>query len=473
MSGSAPVGTVVPTHHARYLRAALASLQRQTIDHDILVVDDGSEGGESSRVAREFRIPVIRNASRTGGANARNVGIAELDNPWILNFDHDNVAEARMVERLLRATTRRKGIGIAYCTPRMIGMAFGPHPGVRRGTPWALKAGNFIDASSLFRRSAWEEAGGFDPRAGLFADWDLWLGIVAGGWRLSYVPEMLYRYRVHETSGLRTSTSDAIGGSRGYVLGKHAGFVGSPDRRRVRNQAMRMGTRLRKPLDDLRLRRDRRGPTKLVLVGARLDGQAGIVLDTIADGFLPYQVVAFLDETPGLWGSRIAGIPVYGEPFNHLDRVLGLGVREGMVSIGDGPARLRLARPLEESGMDLPTIVHRRAFVAPSARVGRGVYVGAMSTLNTGAEVEDLVLIQGGVYVSHDVRIGRGATLAPGAVLGGRSNVGPGAFLGLGAVTLPGVAVGEGAVVGAGAVVREDVEPGTTVVGVPARVLHR
>jgi GT2 family glycosyltransferase len=113
MSGSAPVGTVVTTHHARYLREALASLQCQTIEHDILVVDDGSEGGESSRVAREFRIPVIRNASPTGGANARNVGIAELDNPWILNFDHDNVAEATMVERLLRAATRRKGTGIA------------------------------------------------------------------------------------------------------------------------------------------------------------------------------------------------------------------------------------------------------------------------------------------------------------------------------------------------------------------------
>jgi UDP-perosamine 4-acetyltransferase len=212
---------------------------------------------------------------------------------------------------------------------------------------------------------------------------------------------------------------------------------------------------------------------KLVLVGARLDGQAGIVLDTIADGDLPYQVVAFLDETVSLWGSRVEGIPVYGDPADHLDRVLELGVRGAMVSIGDGPARDRLSEPLVAAGLELPSILHRRAFVSPSVRVGAGVYLGPMSTLNANSRVDDLVLIQGGVYVSHDAHVGRAATLAPGAVLGGRSRVGARVFVGMGAVVLPDVSVGEDAVVGAGAVVRRDVKPGTTVVGIPARELRR
>jgi len=46
-----------------------------------------------------------------------------------------------------------------------------------------------------------------------------------------------------------------------------------------------------------------------------------------------------------------------------------------------------------------------------------------------------------------------------------------GASIGSGAVILGGVRVGSGALVGAGAVVVRDVAPGTTVAGVPARVL--
>jgi tetrahydrodipicolinate N-acetyltransferase len=38
---------------------------------------------------------------------------------------------------------------------------------------------------------------------------------------------------------------------------------------------------------------------------------------------------------------------------------------------------------------------------------------------------------------------------------------------------IQGVEIGDGAVVGAGAVVVADVQPGTVVVGVPARVLRR
>jgi maltose O-acetyltransferase len=43
----------------------------------------------------------------------------------------------------------------------------------------------------------------------------------------------------------------------------------------------------------------------------------------------------------------------------------------------------------------------------------------------------------------------------------------------VGAVVLPGIEVGRDAIVAAGAVVTSAVDPGTTVAGVPARVLPR
>lgn len=48
-----------------------------------------------------------------------------------------------------------------------------------------------------------------------------------------------------------------------------------------------------------------------------------------------------------------------------------------------------------------------------------------------------------------------------------------GCYLGAGATVLPGARVGAEAIVGAGAVVTGDVSPGTTVAGVPAKVLER
>ncbi len=50
--------------------------------------------------------------------------------------------------------------------------------------------------------------------------------------------------------------------------------------------------------------------------------------------------------------------------------------------------------------------------------------------------------------------------------------IGPDAYIGANAVILPGVKVGAGTIVGAGALVNRDVKPGTTVAGVPARLIE-
>ena len=55
--------------------------------------------------------------------------------------------------------------------------------------------------------------------------------------------------------------------------------------------------------------------------------------------------------------------------------------------------------------------------------------------------------------------------------IGGRLEIGNDVYIGARSVIMP-VKIGEGAVIGAGAVVRQDVAPGTTVAGVPARLVR-
>ena len=85
-----------------------------------------------------------------------------------------------------------------------------------------------------------------------------------------------------------------------------------------------------------------------------------------------------------------------------------------------------------------------------------------------------------GVVVGETAEIGDDVTLYHGVTLGGTTwskgkrhpTLGDNVVVGAGAKILGPVTVGEGAAVGSNAVVVKDVPPGTTVVGIPARVVE-
>lgn len=83
-----------------------------------------------------------------------------------------------------------------------------------------------------------------------------------------------------------------------------------------------------------------------------------------------------------------------------------------------------------------------------------------------------------GVVIGETSEIGNDVLLYQGVVLGGTSlekkkrhpTVRDNVVIGAGAIVLGAIEIGEGAKIGAGSVVIKDVPPGSTVVGVPARV---
>jgi sugar O-acyltransferase (sialic acid O-acetyltransferase NeuD family) len=143
----------------------------------------------------------------------------------------------------------------------------------------------------------------------------------------------------------------------------------------------------------------------------------------------------------------------------------------GVVGVGNTALsrRAELFRRLRASGLATPSLIHPRAVVARSARVGAGSVVFPGSVLGAGVAVGENAVIYSGVVAEHGCRIADHAYLSPAAVLAGEVTVERGAFVGAGAVILPGVVIAEDAVVAAGAVVLADVREGETVVGVPAR----
>lgn len=110
---------------------------------------------------------------------------------------------------------------------------------------------------------------------------------------------------------------------------------------------------------------------------------------------------------------------------------------------------------------------------------GKNIHIGKNVFINSDCKMQD----QGGVFIGDDVLIGHNAcllTLNHDSDPKARADMHPKpvyiedkVWLGSNVTVLPGVRIGEGAIVAAGAVVTRDVEAGTVVGGVPAKLIKK
>ena len=210
------------------------------------------------------------------------------------------------------------------------------------------------------------------------------------------------------------------------------------------------------------------------IVGLGAGGHAKILVELVtrAGGF---EIAGFTDPDATRWGGALMGFPVVGSdaelPRLRDEGVLAAFVGVGAVAAAGNRVRQRLFLEARRLGFELPSLVHDRAIVSPSASVGRGAVIMGGAVLNAAVRVGDNVTIYSGAVVEHDCVIGDHVQVSPGANLAGAVRAGEGAFIGIGATIIQGVRIGAWATVGAGATVIADVADGAVVAGVPARVV--
>lgn len=210
---------------------------------------------------------------------------------------------------------------------------------------------------------------------------------------------------------------------------------------------------------------------EVVLWGAK--GHALVLERAIAE--LGGRVVALVDNDPDVVTS-VPDLPllVGAEGLrNFLDDMVMVHRPAGLVAIGGsrGADRRHIATHFAKLGIEVPILVHPRAFVCSGAVLGSGTQVLALASVAAGADIGAACILNHGARVDHECRIGAGTHVAPGATLCGLVETDEDVFIGAGAIVLPRVQIGRGAIIGAGAVVIHNVESGTTVVGRPARRL--
>lgn len=205
----------------------------------------------------------------------------------------------------------------------------------------------------------------------------------------------------------------------------------------------------------------------IAIIGA--GGHGRVVLDII-QAARTQRAVCFLDSNPALRDRRVDGVPVWGG-LELLESLAERGVRGVVVAIGDNGVRRAFADDAMRAGLSLCNAIHPSAQVASTARLGRNVVVAAGAMVCAHCQVGDSAILNTGCIIDHETMIGTGAHICPGVRLAGHVTVESGGFVGIGATVVQNVRVGFDAVIGAGAVVLQDVDPMTTVVGVPARAV--
>ena len=143
-----------------------------------------------------------------------------------------------------------------------------------------------------------------------------------------------------------------------------------------------------------------------------------------------------------------------------------------VIAVGHPASRRAIDEVAIRTGRDSPVLVHPAAWIGHrSVELGAGTVVCAHAAITNHVRLGRHVHLNLSTAIGHDAVVGNYVTLSPFVVISGGVVVEPEVFFGSGVSVNPGVRVGIGSVVGAGAAVIKDVEPGRTVVGVPARAV--
>ncbi len=207
---------------AHHLRVCLNSLRRQTHpDFEIIVVDNGSTDDSLTMLAQDYpAVRVLALEENYGFVVACNRGAALTNADVLVMLNNDTEAEPQWLEALCRALEEHPEAGSAaskmllfdrrtvlHSAGDVLDEAFMPQ---NRGV-WEEDHGQYdaerwvfgaCGGAAAYRRTAWEQAGGFDERLFMYLeDVDLAWRLQAAGWKCIFVPEARVYHHLSATGG--------------------------------------------------------------------------------------------------------------------------------------------------------------------------------------------------------------------------------------------------------------------------------
>lgn len=219
---------------AHVIKEAIESALYQKFDkpYEIIVVDDCSTDNSRSVLTglrkKHPLLKLIFNAKNLNAAPSRNRAITMAQGEFIVSLDGDDKIHKRFLAELYPIIVADANIGIAYSDFER----FGDYPNlIARTYDWNLDAllrHNYIPCCCLFRKEAWQKAGGYRNLGG-WEDYDLWIAISGVGYIGKRVPKVLFYYRQLKNNRAWRSALNSRN-LRRMIKEKHPQYIGPTER---------------------------------------------------------------------------------------------------------------------------------------------------------------------------------------------------------------------------------------------------
>jgi N-acetylglucosaminyl-diphospho-decaprenol L-rhamnosyltransferase len=249
--------------------SCLHHLAAQTIDHRVILLDNGSTDDTRARVRAEWPAVQLEGFEENRGfAEACNRGVAAGEGEVVVLLNNDVDCRADFLERVVAPLAQDPRVGAVAALmlqpgERLIDSAglaadvtLGGFPRLQGLDAGQARAERPVLAgpagtAAAYRRSAWEQVGGLDEA--IFAymeDFDLALRLRSAGWKAVVAADAVGVHLGSATHGHRSAWQRRHGGfGRGYMLSRYGLLRGPHAPRTLATEAVVV-------LGDLALSRD-------------------------------------------------------------------------------------------------------------------------------------------------------------------------------------------------------------------------
>lgn len=202
-------------NYGQYVAQAIHSAEAQTINCEIVVVDDGSTDNSRAVIQQiadensDYVRPIFQ--ENKGVAAARNAGIMAARGEYIICLDADDIVDPNYANVLRNAMEEDRGLGVAYT-----GLGLISPEGIRPNEwppefDWVGQTvvhnppSNCVPCAAMFRKDMWRRAGGYKQEYAPGEDTEFWTrGLSVGYTAARITPDYLFHYRPHEGGASRT-----------------------------------------------------------------------------------------------------------------------------------------------------------------------------------------------------------------------------------------------------------------------------
>lgn len=202
------VSVVVPTYNcAKFLGRTIDSALRQTYrDFEIIVVDDGSTDGTQALIAAYEESVRYVYQTNQGASAARNAALSRASGELIAYLDADDLWRPDKLSRQVEFLDAHSTCGLVHTEVSVIDEQDTVlHACFNQDTKRPIPQGQCVrdlllrshiqTLTVVERRTAFDDAGKFDPRLPVAQDYLHWISVGLQGYGIGYLSEPLGQYR--------------------------------------------------------------------------------------------------------------------------------------------------------------------------------------------------------------------------------------------------------------------------------------